>query len=384
MELTPTQQIFEQIKKSQKILVALPENLTTDTLASGIALWLFLNKLKKDVIIASSGQAPENLKFLPDVSALQKQLKSGNSFVVSLDTTDKKLDEVSYHVDEAQNKVRIYLKSKTAEFTQENISFSVEKFPLDLIIVIGAESMEALGKLYEQSADLFFETPKINLDNKAENEYFGQINFIDVTATSVAETLAELLQKYEEQLVDEDIATCLLAGIIEKTGSFQHVHTTPRSFIKASELVALGARQQEVIKHIYKTKSLSMLKLWGRALARMKINDQTKTIYSVLNQSDFERAGSSEKDLLPTLAEFIDNLSDYKIIAIIAEEKIGKTKFLAAVHQHLKPQDLAVKFEAKILETSLGNYKIISKDFTDQNPEALEKIFVDSVLELKI
>ncbi len=384
MELTQTQQIFEQIKKSQKILVALPEQLSADSLASGIALWLFLNKLKKDVIIASSGQAPENLKFLPDISVVQKQLKSGNSLVVSLDTNEKKLDEVSYQVDEEKNTVRIYLKSKAGEFTPENISFSVEKFPLDLILVLGVKSLEDLGRLYDQSADLFFETPKINIDNKAENEYFGQINMVDITATSVAEILVELLQKYEEQLLDEDIATCLLAGIIEKTGSFQKVHTTPRSFLKASELVALGARQQEVIKHIYKTKSLSLLKLWGRALARMKILESEKVIYSILNQSDFEKAQSSQNDLLPTLAEFIENLSDYKIITLIAESLTGQIKFLAAVHVQVEPEKLAVKFGGKILNLNFGHYKVIEQDITGESLENLEKIFLESVADLKL
>src|SRR6202042_3084276 len=129
----------------------------------------------------------------------------------------------------------------------------------DLIIVLEAGSLENLGKIYEQHTDVFFETPKINIDNKANNEYFGAINLVDVTATSVAEILAELLQKYEDQLIDEDVATCLLAGIISKTHSFQHVLTTPKAFLKASELVALGGRQQEVVKHIYKTKSLPLL-----------------------------------------------------------------------------------------------------------------------------
>ena len=149
--------------------------------------------------------------------------------------------------------------------------------------------MEDLGSLNEHNADLFFETPKINVDNKAENEYFGAINLVDVTATSVAEILAGLLQEYEAQLLDEDILLpCLLTGIISKTQSFQHVQTTPRAFLKASELVALeGGRQQEIIKNIYKTKPLSLLKLWGRALARMKIQEDIKAIHSVPTGVDF-------------------------------------------------------------------------------------------------
>ena len=54
MEISPQQQIFEQIRKSKKILIALPQNLTADSLASGLALKLFLNKQEKDVLLASS------------------------------------------------------------------------------------------------------------------------------------------------------------------------------------------------------------------------------------------------------------------------------------------------------------------------------------------
>jgi nanoRNase/pAp phosphatase (c-di-AMP/oligoRNAs hydrolase) len=384
MELAIFEQIFEQIKKSQKVLIALPENLTTDSLSSGLAMWMFLNKLKKDVVVVSSGQPGSNLKFLPNLAVLQKHLKSGNSLVISLNTATKKLDEISYQVSEEEQNVRVYLKSKNSEFTKEDISYSVEKFPVDLIITLGAKSLEDLGLLIEQSADIFFETPKVNIDTKTDNEYFGQLNLVDVTATSVAEILAELLQKYEENLVDEDMATCLLAGIIEKTGSFQHVHTTPKSFLKASELVALGARQQEVIKHIYKTKPLSLLKLWGRTLARMKINEDKKVVYSLLNQNDFEKAQSDFNDLMPTLVEFVDNLNDYKIVAILAEGSNGQIKFLAAVHNQIIPENLAVKFGGKILEKNIGGYKIIEQNLTSGNLEDLEKVFLESVNEIKI
>jgi phosphoesterase RecJ-like protein len=374
MEITPDQQIFEYIKKSNKILVLLPQALTEDGLASGLAFKLFLDKLQKDVVLVSGGELPENLKFLPATSSLQKEISTVKSFVITVDTSAKKLEEVSYQ--SATGKVSIYLKSKSQEFAPEDLSFSSEKFPVDLIVALDAASMEDFGKIFEQHADLFFETPKINIDNKASNGYFGTVNLVDVTATSVAEILTELLHKYEDQLVDEDIATCLLAGIIAKTHSFQHVHTTPRSFLKASELVSLGARQQEIIKYIYKTKSLSLLKLWGRALARMRINEQTKIIYSVLTTNDFEKAESSELDLLPTLREFVENLNGYRIVALLAEPTKGNLRLVAAVHEQVIPENFAQNLEGKIIDVTLGNYKIVERVYTEQSLEDIEKSFL--------
>lgn len=376
MELTTTEQIFEQIKKSRKILVVLPMQLTPDSLASGLGLRLFLAKLQKEVVIASAGSVPEHLKFLPGANLLEKQIAVNKSFVITVDTSVKKLDEISYQND--PGKAQIYLKSQNQEFTPQDITFSADKFPLDLVIVLDAKSLEDLGQLYDQHTDLFFETPKINIDNKSGNEYFGAINLVDITATSVAEILAELLEKYEEQLLDEDIATCLLTGIIAKTQSFQHVQTTPKAFLKASALVSLGGRQQEIIKNIYKTKALSLLKLWGRALARMKILEEQKVIYSVLGAGDFEKAESSSEELLPALKEFLDNISGYKLIAILGEPQKNTVRLLIAVHEQLPSEKLVDSLggDAKTLDVAFGNYKIVEQTFSQISLEEAERRFL--------
>lgn len=412
MDLTSDQQIFEQVRKSNKILIVLPENLTADSLSAGLALRLFLSRLQKDVVVATSGRVPENLKFLPGVNLVQNEIGMGKSLVITVDTSVKKMEEVSYQT--GADKVQIYLKSKDVQFDQNDLSFSQEKFPVDLIVCLGAKSLEDLGALYEQRADLFFETPKINIDNKTNNEYFGQLNFVDVTATSVSEILAEVLQKYEEQLVDEDIATCLLSGIIAQTNSFQHVQTTPKAFLKASELVSLGGRQQEIIKNIFKTKSLSLLKLWGRALARIKtpsadavypgtfqnapqssvevngvkslpVKSNTQPegawIYSVLNLGDFEKAESSPEELPAVLKEFIDNAGSYKIVALIFEVAKDSTKFLAAVHEQIPAENFLENLgnNGKILDFKIGNYRIVEAVFPETSLEGLESKFLETV-----
>jgi len=379
MELTPDQQIFEQIKKSRKILIVLPQNLTADSLASGLALRLFLNKLEKDVSIISGGGLPENLRFLPGSAFVQNQLTAGKSMVITVDTSQKKLEELSYQT--APEKISIYLKSQGPEFVPADLSFATEKFPVDLIITLEARSLEDLGELYEQHTDLFYETPKINIDNKSSNEYFGAINLVDITATSVSEILTELLQKYEQQLLDEDIATCLLAGIITNTHSFQHIHTTPKAFLKASELVALGGRQQEIIKNIYKTKTLSLLKLWGRALARMKILEAEGVIYSVINPNDFEKASADADDLVSVLKEFIDNLGGYKVMALLAEPAKGSARVLAAVHEQVSIEQflLALGGNAKVADLAVGNYRIVEQSFSGVSLEEIERRFLEGL-----
>lgn len=383
MELSIQEQIFEQIRKANKVLIALPENLTADVLGSGLALRLFLTKLQKDVSVITSGQTPPNLKFLPGSGDLKSEIFASKSLVISVDTAQKKLDEISYQTE--SEKVHIYLKASGQQFSQEDLSFSSEKFPVDLVIVLGAKSLEDLGKLAERQADLLFETPKVNVDNQPDNEYFAPINLVDITAVSIAEMLAQLLEQYEDQVLDEDIATCLLAGIITKTQSFQHAQTTPKSFLKASELVALGGRQQEIIKHIYKTKPLSLLKLWGRALARMKILEDKKIIYSSLSFTDFERAESSAEEILPALRELLDNISGYKLVALLAQpQDHGQARLVLAVHGEQPLEGFWSSFagQPKHLGATLGNYQIYQLDAGETRLEDLESKFVETVANL--
>ncbi len=380
MEQDINKQIFEQFKKAGKILIVLPENLSTDALSSALALRLFLLKQQKEVTVACSGLIPPQLKFLPGVDMVENHLAQGKSLVVSINTAEKKLEEISYQ--KTPNSVQIYLKSQTDEFDEKDVNFSKEAAPLDLIIALAGKSLESFGKIFEQATDRFFETPKINIDSQASNEYYGAINLVDITATSVSEILADLFQKYEEQLIDEDIATCLLSGIIEKTASFQHVQTTPRAFLKASELVALGGRQQEVVKNIFKTKSLPLLKLWGRALARIKSVENLPAVYAPLSLMDFEKAVAGTAEVLPVLRELIDNLSDNKIFALVYELPNNQVGLQIAVHEQVKVEKLLSSLPGSVLSASLGDLKLVECVLTEKTLEDAEKLFEQAVNEV--
>jgi len=356
MELTVFQQILEQFTKANKILIALPSDLTADNTASALALSLFLKKMNKEVDVVSSGVIPENLSFLPEVNSIKSQPQNGKSFVITLNTQNAPLDEMSYETE--SGKLKIFIKPKTGQYTGEDVTFSADHAHYQAIVIIDSASMEDLGTLFENHADVFFAAPKINIDNKPTNEYFGAINYVDINATSIAEMLSEVFAAYEQQLIDEDIATCLLTGIITKTNSFQHVQTTPSAFMKASQLIELGGRQQEVVKYLYKTKPLSLLRLWGRALARLKIADNAPVIYSLLSRGDFEKAESGEDDLLPALKEMTNNVSAYKIIGLLLENNSGGVHVLLAAHPQVSRDMLEESFNVSVSQPAypLGSY----------------------------
>lgn len=330
MELSITQQFFDSIKKAKSIIIALPQHFSVDAVTSGLGLSMFLRQLGKQAVLAGSGQVPSvRWDFLPEPPVIIPELSSGKQLVVTVDTRDRTLDELSYQID--ADKLEIFLKAKQGSFVPEDVTVANRNGQYDLIITLGAASLDDLGALYQNHAELFFGLPKINIDIKPDNEYFGTINLVDVTVSSLAEFLAVTLGANElGQEIGGDVATCFLAGIIAKTHSFQQPQTTPQTLTVAADLIQRGARQQDIIVSLYKTKDFSLLKLWGRALARLQTDEAHSLLYTILSSDDFARAQSGPEQLTAVLREFIDNVSGYQVLAVMGEIGDGQSGGTAA------------------------------------------------------
>ena len=95
----------------------------------------------------------------------------------------------------------------------------------------------------------------------------------------------------------------------------------PRALLAASQLMSLGARREEIVNHLYRSKSLNVLKLWGRVLTRLTGSLENKLIWSTLSVSDFLKTNSTEKDLTDVIDELIVSIPQAKVIAIIYESE---------------------------------------------------------------
>ena len=314
------QQIIAKIAQVSSILIIVPGQ-NGDALASGLALRAFLRKLEKEVVLLSPGPITPRFDFLPGIAEVTNNVDLTKSFVIDLSTKKSEVAELSYWKESEH--LSIYLKPKKGEFTAQDVSFRTSNFPYELVIVIGVPSLEQLGDFYNQNTALFFETPIVNIDYRPSNENYAPFNLILLAATSCSEILLDLINKFESSLLDEDMATQLLAGIIGETNSFQHVRTTPQTFLKASQLVSLGAKQQEIIAHLYKSKSLGLLKLWGRALARLRQETEIGLVYTAVNEDDVQKSQASPEDTQMIIKEMISQLAFAKILLFLKEEPIG-------------------------------------------------------------
>ena len=315
--ISTEQQIFNQIERAKNILITFSIDWNGDALASALAFYLFLKKMNKNVDVAASridGQKNEPYKFLPAFTDIKTSLDNLAKFIVSLDITNAKVDQIKYVID--NNTLNFIISPRSGWFTKDDVRAATSGYKYDLVITLNASDLESLGKIYDGNVDFFYKTTIINIDHNPGNEEFGQVNFVELNAVATTEVLFELFKDYRADFIDEDIATCLLTGIIYKTKSFKTPNLTPHALATTSELIRLGARREEIVNHLYRSRDLNVLKLWGRVLNNLQGADENKVIWSTLYKNDFDLTGATPESLSEVIDELIVNIPQAKVIVL--------------------------------------------------------------------
>jgi nanoRNase/pAp phosphatase (c-di-AMP/oligoRNAs hydrolase) len=318
MALKASQQVLEAIKRSTHPLICVPTAGGSDAYASALGLEKVLAKLEKQpVIVAADGSAPKNLHFLEGHKKIKPKLENLRRFVIELDASKTKVDELSYEMKE--DKLLVHLSPKEGFWEQKDVNTSSSGYRFDLIICIGSPDYEACAHLYRDNPDFFFNTPVINIDHSPENEHYGQFNIVDLTASACGEVCHDLIEAIEPALIDDEVATAFLTGMIAKTKSFKTKNVTPKTLQTASKLIAKGAKRDTIVEQLYRTRSVETLRLWGRALARLKADEETNVVWTLLSQQDFMHSGAEEIDLPDVIDELIASSPNAKVVVLIYE-----------------------------------------------------------------
>ncbi len=258
-------EIKNLIQQANKILLITHRNPDGDAIGSMTAMMGYLNQINKDYVAWCVDGVPDNLEYL----------------------------YLSCYVKQHQN------------ILKQNI--------FDLIISLDCGSMNHSGigdilKDFKESG-----INLINIDHHPSD--YGNINVVDVQASSTSVILYEIFRFWEIK-INKEMATSLLAGVLVDTGSFSNSGTTTIALDITAELINLGARFGQVNKSIYKSKNNSGLKFWAKVLSRLKKNDKLKVVYSVILQEDVIGVSSNDLD---GVANFFNYLAEAKVSMVLKE-----------------------------------------------------------------
>ncbi|MFA7253045.1 MAG: DHH family phosphoesterase [Patescibacteria group bacterium] len=320
MELSPKQQVVDILKNSQKILLLTHKNPDGDALGSILALYLSLKKMGKDVTAVCCDPAPAVYDYLPEMKDIGQNFTGNRDFIISLDVSKVKADKIMYKV--IENKLQFIISPEGGQFDRSMLLCESGGFHFEAIVVLDSPDLDRIGSPYEKNPEIFYDVPVINIDHHAGNDQFGKINLVDLTATSTAEILVSVLEALagDAKFITEPIATALLTGIITDTNSFQNTNTTPKSLTVAAQLVAFGGRQQDIIKNIYKTKALSTLRLWGRALSSLRDEQNYRFVWTQLKKKDYLEVGAAEEESSGVIDELLKTASGVDFALLLSEK----------------------------------------------------------------
>lgn len=230
--------ISEILNKGKSGVIVVPPNPTIDALAASTSLYLALIKIGKNVSLASSTKPQTDLaagdKFQTAIGA------GGDSLMISFPYTDGAIDKVDYNIQGESFNLIITPREGYQKLNPNQVNYSYTGGTVDFIIVIDSPTLNSLGAIYSDNQNQFTGRDIINIDRHLTNAYFGTVNFVDKTISSISELILRVLQTLKFE-IDRDIATNLYAGIAASTNNFTSYSTNAGTFENIATLLRMGA-----------------------------------------------------------------------------------------------------------------------------------------------
>lgn len=135
----------------------------------------------------------------------------------------------------------------------------------------------------------------VNIDHHATSGLFGNINWIDATASAVGEMIYNLCKAIGGRITKE-IAECVYTALVTDTGSFHYSNTTERTFKVASELVKAGAKPEKVAQNVYSCYPWAKIKLLGEVISTVQRDESGRIAWLRQTIDMQDRTGANEED----------------------------------------------------------------------------------------
>jgi bifunctional oligoribonuclease and PAP phosphatase NrnA len=241
--ITEQEQVLQELRQADKLLLTTHENPDGDALGSLLAMHRMLEQLGKDSLMYMS----------PDEFPLPWEYR-GFSFEGLVGTPP-------------------------ADIAERTIVFldcgNIDRMPVDFL---QAEGLHIL-----------------NIDHHHDNTRFGTVNLVWPDASSTAEMVWRLSKELDVEITP-GIADALYVGLVTDTGRFMYENTSPDAHRMAAELIEAGVQPHQVYRRLWEDLPFRRLQLLQRALASVERHDDGAMTIAHLTKEDYEATGALETD----------------------------------------------------------------------------------------
>jgi bifunctional oligoribonuclease and PAP phosphatase NrnA len=240
---TDLDQVIEELRHADKLLLTTHENPDGDALGSLLATHQMLTLLGKDsVMFIAADEFP--------------------------------LPHEYRHMD-----FNGVLNAPPADFSERTVVFldcgNIDRMPVDFL----------------QRADLHI----LNIDHHHDNTRFGTVNLVVPDASCTAEIVFGIAKELGVE-VSPETADALYVALVTDTGRFMYENTTAAAHRMAAELIELGVDVHGVYRRLYEDLPFGRVELLAKALSRVTRYDDGVLTMTNLTRADYEETGSVETD----------------------------------------------------------------------------------------
>jgi len=248
--------VAEVLRGAERITAFCHENPDGDTLGAGIAIAIAAERLGKQAEVVCVDPPPPFLAFLPGVERVRR----------------------------------------------------APGLEPDVAVVVDAGELSRIGAVATEQAAWLARARIVNIDHHVSNPGYGEAVWIDAEAAATCEMVTLLLAELGVPL-DAELATALMAGIVQDTHTFAHPNATPRTLRVAADLVAAGAPLSAINRAVYADKPFSTLALWGLMLAGIDQRADGRIVFASMTSAMLASTGER-----PTASEgFVDLLGSGRL-----------------------------------------------------------------------
>ena len=246
--------IIEKIKNSTNILVTVSNDPSVDALSATLGLALLIDKLDKHATAVFSGSIPPAISFLEPEKTFENTTNSLRDFIIALDK--EKADHLKYKVE--GDSVKIFITPYRTTITSDDLDFSQGDYNVELVIALGVDNQNHLDAALDSHGRILHDATTVTLTAGEQTSELGSIDWHDAGASSLSEMVANMadgLKKdaKDKTLLDAQVSTALLTGIVAETDRFSNPRTTSKVMTTAAQLMAAGADQQLIAAKLSET-----------------------------------------------------------------------------------------------------------------------------------
>jgi phosphoesterase RecJ-like protein len=158
---------------------------------------------------------------------------------------------------------------------------------------------------------------RINIDHHHDNTRFGDVNLVEVGASSTAEIVYELAIALGAEITPE-IAAAIYVGLITDTGKFMYENTNARTHRIAADLIDAGVAVDETYRRLYEHVPIEKLRLLSRALEGIQRYCGERLIVSYITAADYEASGGGE-EMTEGIIDHLRSIEGCKVAAMVRD-----------------------------------------------------------------